>query len=302
MVDKRKFDGFMNCERPGKPSFEEHVRLGPLPGVGSPYRMIVSIAMLTLRQRKWAKSMTATDRLFMFLYKTCAQKKGEPARDCSILDDVIDNGLDADAEFEAELTTSELENYKIHQSLLRSISIIGGSKKPDPNSKDDLDGILTEVEKWLTAKNESLSDTENYAFKDTVHLKNKPLAPSYIYLHSSFTLLETLKALSLFLYYTTTSKAKLSPIKDKSENLHSLVEQVEERVRSNTRLLKSYISEPGVLGELVDLVLADQQTEGSVGSEIAEIIDTAALEVFCGEMMESWEDNLNGVLNVVVVG
>lgn len=33
VVDKRNFDGFMNCELPGEPSFEEHVRLGPLPGV-----------------------------------------------------------------------------------------------------------------------------------------------------------------------------------------------------------------------------------------------------------------------------
>lgn len=34
VVDKRNFDGFMNCEPPGQPTFEEHVRLGPLPGVG----------------------------------------------------------------------------------------------------------------------------------------------------------------------------------------------------------------------------------------------------------------------------
>jgi hypothetical protein len=30
MVDRRTFDGFINCEPPGEPSFEEHVRLGPL--------------------------------------------------------------------------------------------------------------------------------------------------------------------------------------------------------------------------------------------------------------------------------
>ena len=33
VVDKRNFDGFMDCEFPGQPSFEEHVRVGPLPGV-----------------------------------------------------------------------------------------------------------------------------------------------------------------------------------------------------------------------------------------------------------------------------
>lgn len=35
VVDKRNFDGFPNCELPGKPSFEEQVRLGPKPGVCS---------------------------------------------------------------------------------------------------------------------------------------------------------------------------------------------------------------------------------------------------------------------------
>lgn len=34
MYDQRKFDAFMNCEAPGKPTFEERMRLGPLPQVG----------------------------------------------------------------------------------------------------------------------------------------------------------------------------------------------------------------------------------------------------------------------------
>jgi len=34
MYDQRKFDAFMNCEAPGKPTFEERMRLGPLPRVG----------------------------------------------------------------------------------------------------------------------------------------------------------------------------------------------------------------------------------------------------------------------------
>ena len=33
LMDQRTFDGFMNCEPPGKPKFEEQIRLGPLPSV-----------------------------------------------------------------------------------------------------------------------------------------------------------------------------------------------------------------------------------------------------------------------------
>ncbi|KAK2753596.1 hypothetical protein FQN54_007373 [Arachnomyces sp. PD_36] len=284
-VDKRNFDGFMNCEAPGKPSFEEHVRLGPLP------------------RTKWVKSMTATDRLFMFLYGSRSQKKGTAAVDPSILDDVIDNGSDGESNTEAELTAAELESSKIHQSLLRAVSIIAGSNKPTPEATADLDSIFSQLEKWLTDKNESPSNTESYAFKDTIHLKDKPLAPSWVYLHNNFTLLETLKAISLFAYYASGAAKGKSPLgKEKAESIQSLVKQAGDRVRANTRLLKSHISESGVLGELVDLVLADREAEGSVGAEMAEMVDTVALEVFCGEVMESWEDALNGVLNVIVVG
>jgi N-terminal acetyltransferase B complex non-catalytic subunit len=242
--------------------------------------------------------MTAADRLFMFLSRSRSQKKGAPEIDPSILADAVQDASKDQSAHEAELTAPELENSKIYHLLLKAVAIISGSRKPNSETGDDLDSIVSKIEQWLTSKNDSLKDTENYAFKETILLKGKPLAPSWAYLHSHFTLLETLKAVSLFLSFATSTKSKsTSPVKDKAETLRSLVTQVVDRLRANTRQIKSHISEPGVLGELVDLVIGDEE----VGEEVGEIIDTAALEVFCGEVMESWEDGLDGVLNVVVV-
>ena len=242
--------------------------------------------------------MTAADRLFMFLSRSRSQKKGSPEIDPRIVTSAIDEGADEKSNDEAELTVPELENSKVHQVLLRALSIISGLREPNPDTGDDIDSLVSELEKWLTATNESRAGAENYVFQETIQLKHKPLAPSWIYLHSNLALLETLKAISLFLSFATGTKSKsASSIKNKAENLRSLVIQVGDRVRANIRHLKSQISEPGVLGELVDLVIGNQE----VGEEIGEIIDTSGLEVFCGEIMESWEDALDGVLNVVMV-
>lgn len=35
VIDKRTSAGFMNCELPDRPTFEEYVRVGPLPKVNS---------------------------------------------------------------------------------------------------------------------------------------------------------------------------------------------------------------------------------------------------------------------------
>jgi N-terminal acetyltransferase B complex non-catalytic subunit len=50
-----------------------------------------------------------------------------------------------------------------------------------------------------------------------------------------------------------------------------------------------------MLGSLVDLVLAGGQ---QLRSELEKTLDMPALELVCGELMESWEESLNGALSV----
>lgn len=62
------------------------------------------------------------------------------------------------------------------------------------------------------------------------------------------------------------------------------------------------ISGTGMLGQLVPLVRVEGQGEGGgdgpVCKEIDELIDMASLELFCGALMESWEEALGGVVSL----
>jgi N-terminal acetyltransferase B complex non-catalytic subunit len=273
-VDQRVFDAFMNCEAPGQTTFEERVRLGPLP------------------KERWVKSVQLTDQLFDLLKNLAAQKPVSSDFDVPSLDDL----LSSDAE--SEMTAPEIESVKLHLNLLKVAKLLSGSKSVSP---EEVDTCLSQVEQWLefTSKDFALDSAKLSPFmsRAAVSLKPEtPSAPSWKYLHEAFLVLESLKALSFI--YTIASKkgsktAKLP--KDRVEKLAGLIGEVYESVRANIRALKSRVSEPGMLGSLVDLVLAGGQ---QLRSELEKTLDMPALELVCGELMESWEESLNGALSV----
>ncbi|PKX93059.1 MDM20/NAA25 family protein [Aspergillus novofumigatus IBT 16806] len=273
-VDQRVFDAFMNCEAPGQATFEERVRLGPLP------------------KERWVKSAQLTDQLFDLLKNLAAQKPVSSDFDVPSLDDLL--GSDA----ESEMTASEIESVKLHLNLLKVAKLLSGSKSV---SSEEVDACLSQVEQWLelTSKDFALDGAKlsPVVSRTAVFLKPEtPSAPSWKYLHDAFLVLECLKALSFI--YTIASKkgsktAKLP--KDRVEKLAGLIGEAYESARANIRALKSRISEPGMLGSLVDLVLAGGQ---QLRTELEKTLDMPALELVCGELMESWEGSLDGALSV----
>ncbi|KAL2007064.1 hypothetical protein VTN00DRAFT_8502 [Thermoascus crustaceus] len=281
VIDQRTFDGFINCEAPGAPTFEERMRLGPLP------------------KDHWVKFSMVTDRLFTLLKNMAAQKPTGPEADLPTVEELTRSAP------ESEMTSIEIENSKIHLALLKIASLLSGSKSVPA---DELDGLLTQVEEYLTSTSQTLTSEngQNPAiFSDTtVSLPpEKPSAlPSWLYLHHSFSVLETLKAISLLVSVSSKKTSKSAPkiSKDRADRLVTLVRQTHEAVKTNTRTLKSRISEPGVLSALVDLVVVGGAEGGKLRDELENTLDTAALEVFCGALMESWEEGLDGVLGVSV--
>ncbi|KAL1987664.1 hypothetical protein VTN96DRAFT_2905 [Rasamsonia emersonii] len=281
LIDQRTFDAFMNCEPPHRPTFEEQLRLGPLP------------------RDRWVKSARVTDRLFSVLKAMAAQKPVKLEPELSALEELTLSDTESD------MTPSEQDNAKIHHVLLKVVSFLNDSKSIQG---EELEGLLTQVEDWLTSTLESVS-SETAAFANTTIslLSGKPSVPSWLYLHRSFTVLETLKALSLVLSVSSrkSSKSAAKLPKERAERLGALVGHVHERIKSNTRALKSHISEPGMLGALIDLVMIGDSDDGDGGSsqlrnELEITLDPGALEVFCGELMESWEEGLDGILSVVI--
>ncbi|KAJ9191343.1 hypothetical protein DTO021D3_2592 [Paecilomyces variotii] len=281
LVDQRTFDAFMNCEAPGLPTFEERMRPGPLP------------------KEHWVKSAMVADTLFVLLKNIALQKPAGPEADLPALEELLGSTP------ESEMTPTEIELAKIHLVLLKITYFVNGSKSV---SGADLEPLLSQVEEWLMSISKSISsETTNgpAAFTGTtltVH-SEKPSAPSWLYLHRSFSVLETLRAISLLVSVSAkkTSKATKIP-KERADRLSALARQAHETIRSNTRALKSRISEPGALGTLIDLVT--NGTAGETGealrTQLENTLDTAALELYVGSLMESWEEGLDGVLSVTV--
>ncbi|OJD18717.1 hypothetical protein AJ78_01254 [Emergomyces pasteurianus Ep9510] len=331
VVDKRNFDGFMNCELPGKPSFEEHVRLGPKPRVQA------------------VKAMTITDVLFSFLNSNLSTKKISSLSSLPPSSKIdLCPYLDLDLHLpETELTHAEIENTKIHLTLINVLASLTKTTTITTTTKQSplptpINTHLATLESFLTEKLTTLSSTPVAPSILTTTIPLTPptqqdddatpsIAPSWLYLHNTISLLETLKATTLFLTYLSRSssssssslssssktKSQLStilPKKETLENLNKLTRELVDVIRRNTRFLKMQISESGMLGELVEWVTGgygfessddganggagDGKKQGSVRREIEELMDTASLELFCGSLMESWDEALDGVLGL----
>lgn len=83
------------------------------------------------------------------------------------------------------------------------------------------------------------------------------------------------------------------------KRLNTLVREVFEDVRSNTRSLKQSLTESATLSTLIDMVKrgdATDEYEKPLQDALEKALDESALELFCGELRESWEEALDGVL------
>ncbi|KAJ5896158.1 uncharacterized protein N7473_005557 [Penicillium subrubescens] len=274
VVDSRKFGAFMSCEYPGKPSFEERMRLGPLP------------------RTNWLASARITDQLFSILKGISLQRPLSPEMDLPSLESL------SISETENDQTAAEKESVKIHTDLLRVATFMAGSKL---TASEQVDAALGRVGDFLESKKKDLTLSETATSQliasTAVFLEaDTPAGPTWKYLHSTFVLLETIKALSQLLALAVKKGAKSAKLpKERVERLSILVSEIYELVRSNTRALKQRVSASGVLTSLVDLVIQGDQSaksEKEVQDVLETTLDPSNVEVFCGALMESWEEAL----------
>lgn len=211
------------------------------------------------------------------------------------------------SETQDEHTHVEKESAKMHADLLRVAAFMAGSKLA---TSQQVDAALGRVEELLDLKKKDLTldetGTSPLITSTAVFLEgNSPAGaagPTWKYLHSVFVLLETIKALSQLVGLASKKGAKSAKLpKERVERLSTLVSEVYELVRANTRAMKQRVSASGVLSTLVDLVIQGDQSaksEKDVQDIVETTLDPANVELFCGSLMESWEEALDGVLGV----
>jgi N-terminal acetyltransferase B complex non-catalytic subunit len=229
-----------------------------------------------------------------------AQKPAPIHADLPVFEELIPPGIDCD------MTPAEIENVKIHLTLLEIVYFLSGSK---PSTAEEFEVLINQVEDWLTSTSHrftSGNDTNPSVFTDTTITLpfRKQRFPSWVYLHNSFSVLETLKAVSLTLSVSSKRVAKSTAqlLNNRADYLGALQRQIYENIKTNARILKSNISEPGVLGALIDLVLVgeDDGEDGQLRTELEATLDSGTLELFCGGLMESWEEGLEGIFLVAI--
>lgn len=243
-------------------------------------------------------SARVTDQLFSTLKGMALQKPVSVEPNPPSLEDIVGS------EASTEMSSSEIESVKINLSLLKVVSFLNGSKSV---ASEEVDNCLTQVEEWLSSKTKDLDLNGQrislLVSKSAVSLQRpESFAPTWRSFHDLYLIVESLKALSLITSIASkkTSKAAKLP-KDRIQRLAESTRKVYESIRANARALKSAISEPGVLGSLIDLVVGGSGSgeDGTqLRAELDKTFDMAALEMFCGDLMESWEEGLDGLLRV----
>ncbi|KAJ5324621.1 Cytoskeleton organization protein (Dec1) [Penicillium atrosanguineum] len=276
-TDNRDYDVFMNCEGLEKPSFEQRMRVGPIP------------------KENWMVSARVTDQLFCVLKGITLQKPLTLELDVHELETL------SISEAAGDQTVSEKEAAKIHSSLLKAAVFMAGSKTTTPEQADK---ALVEVEEFLKLKKKDLTldstDVSPIISTTAFYLSDLPTAPTWRFFHVVFTLLETLNALSQLTTLASRKGSKATKLpKERVDRLSTLVAEIFDLVRANTKALKKRVSASGVLSGLVDLVGQGDPTN-SYNQELQQTLeatlDGSAVEVFCGSLMESWEDALDGVI------
>ena len=295
LVDNRDFSYLPSYEAKASPAFEEYLRSGPLPG------------------ERWLAAITLYNQTIRFLKGELYGHRAPSTNEIELFQTALAASSDTNIK---ELTDVELDNLQVHASLANAAVAM---KHPSGQESTSLAQHIADIESWLQGKTSSSkasneanegSKTERYVlqFGSSDHL----LAPSWTYLHHAFSILETLQGTSLLLAVlnpktkTKSARSKVqagSVDKEKISEMQKLVQEVEAAVHESARKLKRELNASGMLGRLMDIGLGRKEQpdeQSTVGKALEGLADATGLEVLCGDMKESWEDALDGILAVKV--
>lgn len=242
-------------------------------------------------------SARVTDQLFSVLKGISLQKPLTPEMEIHDLEK-LNTSEEAD-----DQTVAEKEAADIDSELLKVAVFIAGSKT---TTLEQVDKALGAVEDFLNVKKKDLTldstDISPIMSTTAFYLSDVPTAPTWRFFHTVFMLLDTLKALSQLTTQASRKGAKSTKLpKERVGRLSTLVAEVFDLVRANTKALKKRVSASGVLSGLFDLVGqgdASSNYNQDLQETLEATLDASGLEVFCGSLMESWDEALDGVMRV----
>jgi len=294
LVDKRDFSflpKYGECDN----AVQQYLQCGPIP------------------KEPWLDAMAFYDHLVSCLKYEVASQGGLAVKEMHLLaaganrlPDTVSN----------ELTEIEYKNHLCHTLLYQAVD--AAFDHPDhekkPNPQETFDQSLDKMCDWLSEAIQTYApdtpDTSLPGPDDHFIVLHDIKLPSWRYMHTSFTLLETLQALSLFLTAqsknqkpkkTNANPTTAVPSKGQITKLQDLVTHAEKAVHADAKRLKQQINTSGVLGKLLDVSLGrGDGGDDELAAQLERVCDEAQAETVCGRMKEAWEDALDGILAVKV--
>lgn len=283
LVDNRDFAYLPTYEASESTDVWQYLRPGPVP------------------REQWLNATTFHSATTRFMKGEIYGHHAPVAGELELLQTVFAAAKDIAAAGSQELTSVESDNLKIHLLLAHAAM---STQEPVPSEAPSPNEAIADIERWLQSK---LADAEEAQNNDLLHLDAQIQAPSWYFLHHSYSILETLQGIALLLAVLgkkpKTSRSKPPAVqKDRLTSIQELTAQVETRIHDSARKLKAGINMPGILGKLLDHGMARNERDdmGPVGKVLEQLSDEAAMETFSGDMRDSWDDALDGILAVKV--
>lgn len=337
-MDRRDFSFIPSFGHSSRKSFSHYLETGPRPKVWSRSHPKIYF-LLTAPQDGWLCVMKICGAIMDLLEEAYHEPPTIASNNVQELASVIPNIPKLLNAFSEQLTDTEISSctlqYHLGKVLTLRLQQQQQQASPAPESlKADFDNAVQSIQDWLSATAEKQKE-HPFNHSTVIFMAGNPIAPTWEYLHSAFSILECLQATALFL----AGQAKASKTKSKSKvsnpftlpadqrmEVQGLVEQIEKGIHDSARVMKGNLNASGVLGGMIDVVFGrsaenddsaggsdghghgpgqgEKKGEGistSFGKQLEKLLDAeTVVEQFCGEVRQSWEDALDGVLSVRV--
>ncbi|KIW17605.1 hypothetical protein PV08_04800 [Exophiala spinifera] len=277
LVDKRDFS-YLPAYRDDDPELLASFRCGPLP------------------KEKWITAMSVFENVATYLE---AQLTSQPA----LLTKVSENLDDALTQLESvcdspentDLTKQETSNLACYKLLAQAVLFI----KDGSATQDQWKDVLSQLGQWLSKTLDGRKRNPSGLSVGDVRV------PVWEDLHNSLSQLETLKVVAMLLGVSSkpSKRAKgkaVGPSKEELGEVRKLVSELEKQIHDDARDMREQVTAAGVLGKLVDVGFGREGVPSELGQIVQELCAEAWMENYCGNMKESWEDAVNGVLAVKV--
>ncbi|KAL9112478.1 MAG: hypothetical protein Q9227_003320 [Pyrenula ochraceoflavens] len=291
MEDKRTYEYFENYEPAAQPTFEEHLRSGPLP------------------KKNWVKVMIGIDQSLALLHESAhgqglkmtnwdSDRLKKKVESIEATTQLVGSASDELTDVEASVCQVILATTRA-ATLLReaALSIVQNPKSQSESFKK----LMVKISDWLDEKAARSRDPK----EDIIVLIGRELPTSFHYFHRAFMNLEALQGIALFLRFAKgytkpkTEGAACIP-KETLAQIREKVEEMEKAIHDHAKHMKTELEKPGFLDLLDFLLERDVDKQGEVGKAIQGMMDEAEIEEYVGQMRDSWIDGLNGILKVRV--